>query len=235
MSAPVAEVAASVALESIHVRRGAVLALEDVTGEFAAGSLTALVGPNGAGKSTLLETLTGRLQPVRGRVRCPVPRPEIAYLPQLARIDLRVPVTVADFVALGDWCRVGALRGIPERLRQATVEALHQTGLEALAARRLAELSAGQLQRARFAQLLMRSPRLMLLDEPFAGMDEETTTRLVALIRGWHRGGLTLVVVLHDRELARELCPRTLLLDRRVLAWGPTEATIAHHRWRHVA
>ncbi len=227
--------AASVALEGVSVRRGAALALQDVTGEFAAGSLTALVGPNGAGKSTLLETIAGRLRPHRGQIRCGLPRIDVAYLPQLAHLDLRVPVSVADFVALGDWRRVGAFRGLSDDVRRRALDALRETGLQALASRTLAELSSGQLQRARFAQLLLQAPRLMLLDEPFTAMDQATTTHLAALIRAWHRQGRTLVVVLHDRELARELCPAALLLDRQVVAWGPTDATLARYRWRHVA
>jgi len=226
---------ASVVLEGVSVRRGAVLALEDVTGEFAAGSLTALVGPNGAGKSTLLETIAGRLRPSRGRVRCELPRMDVAYLPQIARLDLRVPVSVADFVALGDWRNVGAFRGLSAAIRRRALDALRETGLAALGARTLAELSSGQLQRARFAQLLLQEARPMLLDEPFTAMDESTTTYLASLIRAWHREGRTLIVVLHDRELARELCPSTLLLDRRVMGWGPTDTTLAHYRWRHVA
>lgn len=226
---------ASVVLDAVDVRRGAVLALEGVTGEFAAGSLTALVGPNGAGKSTLLETLAGRLKPDRGLIRSALPRTDVAYLPQLAHLDLRVPVSVADFVALGAWRSIGALRSISADVRVRALAALRETGLQELASRTLAEVSSGQLQRARFAQLLLQAPRLMLLDEPFTAMDETTATHLVSLIRGWHRGGRTLIVVLHDRELARELCPSTLLLDRRVVAWGPTDTALAHYRWRHVA
>jgi zinc/manganese transport system ATP-binding protein len=226
---------ASVVLDAVDVRRGAVLALEGVTGEFAAGSLTALVGPNGAGKSTLLETLAGRLKPDRGLIRSALPRADVAYLPQLAHLDLRVPVSVADFVALGAWRSIGALRSISADVRVRALAALRETGLQELASRTLAEVSSGQLQRARFAQLLLQAPRLMLLDEPFTAMDETTATHLVSLIRGWHRGGRTLIVVLHDRELARELCPSTLLLDRRVVAWGPTDTALAHYRWRHVA
>lgn len=234
-SSPSETTVASVVLDAVDVRRGAVLALEDVTGEFAAGSLTALVGPNGAGKSTLLETLAGRLKPDRGRVRCALPRADVAYLTQLAHLDLRIPVSVADFVALGAWRSIGAFRSISADVRRRAVAALRETGLQELASRTLAELSSGQLQRARFAQLLLQAPRLMLLDEPFTAMDESTTTYLASLIRAWHREGRTLIVVLHDRELARELCPSTLLLDRRVMGWGPTDTTLAHYRWRHVA
>lgn len=227
--------AANVVLDAVDVRRGAVLALEGVSGEFAAGSLTALVGPNGAGKSTLLETLAGRLHPHQGQIRCALPRADVAYLPQLTHLDLRVPVSVADYVALGAWRSIGAFRGISTYVQRRAFEALHETGLQELCSRSLAELSSGQLQRARFAQLLLQAPRLMLLDEPFTAMDETTTAHLVSLIRAWHRDGRTLIVVLHDRELARELCPSTLLLDRRVMAWGPTEATLTQYRWRHVA
>jgi len=236
VSAPSAGVAAaSVVLDALDVRRGAALALQGVTGEFAAGSLTALVGPNGAGKSTLLETIAGRLKPLRGSVGCALSPADIAYLTQLARLDLRVPVSVADFVALGAWRSVGAFRIIGADVLRRALDALREVGLGELASRTLAELSSGQLQRARFAQLLLQAPRLMLLDEPFSAVDEDTTAHLASMIRAWHREGRTLVVVLHDRELARALCPTTLLLDRRVIAWGPTDAALANYRWRHIA
>jgi zinc/manganese transport system ATP-binding protein len=227
--------AGGVALTGLCVRRGDVEAVRDVTGVFATGSLTAVIGPNGAGKSSLLEAIAGRLSPSGGTLECTVPASDIAYLAQVSHLDLRVPVTVFDFVAAGAWRRTGIFAGVDARLARQTHAALRATDLLDCAGRLLAQLSSGQLQRARFAQLLVHDPQLILLDEPFTSMDEATTSHLVALVAAWHREQRTIIVVLHDRDLARELCPTTLVLDRKLIAWGPTEQALAAHRWRHVA
>ena len=106
--------AGGVALTGLCVRRGDVEAVRDVTGVFAAGSLTAVIGPNGAGKSSLLEAIAGRLSPSGGTLECTVPASDIAYLAQVSHLDLRVPVTVFDFVAAGAWRRTGIFAGVDD-------------------------------------------------------------------------------------------------------------------------
>jgi len=224
-----------IALTDVCVLRGDIVALKDITGEFTAGSLTAVLGPNGAGKSTLLETLAGRLRPVSGAITGMPPRSAVTYLRQVSQLDLRVPVTVLDFVAMGAWNQHGAFTAVSGAALENSRDALRTVGLLNFAARTLNELSSGQLQRARFAQLIQQQPALILLDEPFTAMDEETTGTLTNVIREWHDESRTILVVLHDRELARALSPSTLLLNREVIAWGPTEQSMARHRWRHVA
>jgi zinc/manganese transport system ATP-binding protein len=225
----------AIALTDVCVARGDIVALKNITGGFPAGSLTAVLGPNGAGKSTLLETLAGRLRPVSGTIGGVPPRSEITYLRQVSHLDLRVPVTVLDFVSMGAWRQHGAFAAVSGDVLMNSRNALHTVGLMEFEARTLSELSSGQLQRARFAQLIQQQPALILLDEPFTAMDEETTETLTALIRAWHDESRTILLVLHDRELAQKLCPSTLLLNREVIAWGPTAQSLAHHRWRHVA
>jgi zinc/manganese transport system ATP-binding protein len=224
-----------ITFRDVSVLRSTVLALSHISGVFPSGSLTAVLGPNGAGKTTLLDTLAGRLQPSSGLIDGAPSVSAITYLHQVPQLDLRVPITVLDFVAMGAWRVHGAFRAIDDQTLESTRDALRNVGLLDFQWRTLNELSSGQLQRARFAQLIQQQPELILLDEPFTAMDEETTSTLAGLIARWQTESRTIIVVLHDRELARALCPNTLLLDQQVISWGPTEQSLAAHRWRHVA
>lgn len=198
--------------------------LRGLSGRFEAGSLTAIVGANGSGKSTLLKTLVGQLAPLEGEVRCQIARPDIGYLPQLDEIDRRVPMTVCDFVALGHWRRASWWRSLGRApWRDLTLEAIHAVGLRGLEGRWIDELSGGQFQRVRFARLLVEQAPLVLLDEPFSGIDSQTTEDLLCLIHQWHQQGTTVIAVLHDMALVRQHFPQTLALSPPTAAlWGAT-------------
>lgn len=210
-------------------------ALHHISGHFAPGSLTAVVGPNGSGKSTLLKSIMGLLPLSGGRVAVSAPRARIAYLPQLAEIDRGFPIDVRDCVLLGCWPAEGAWGGVRgDRLARVDA-ALHAVGLEGFERRPIGSLSSGQLQRMLFARLLVQDAELILLDEPFNAMDSKTTSALLATIRQWHQRRRTVIAVLHDDAQVRQHFPRTLLLAREVVAWGPTaqvmtEANLARAR-----
>ena len=206
-------------------------AVHHVGGTFASGSLTALVGPNGAGKSSLLRCVAGLIPPAEGRVRI-APPGELAFLPQIAEIDRDFPVSVADLVRMGHWRRVGAFGRIGGGLRAAAEDALAAVGLQGFGPRAIGTLSVGQFQRALFARLMLQDAPLILLDEPFAGIDERTTADLLAIISRWHAEGRTVIAVLHDIEQVRRHFPRTLLLARRVVAWGETAEVLTPHLLR---
>lgn len=199
-------------------------ALLHLNGAFAAGSLTAVVGPNGSGKSTLLKGLTGALKPMGGRIeRGGFGVREIAYLPQSAEIDRTFPASVSDLVALGLWAQRGLFRAIGGAGRQAVDDALVAVGLKGFARRPLDTLSGGQMQRALFARVLLQDAQVILLDEPFAAIDEKTVSDLIGLVRRWHGEKRTVIAVLHDVEMVREVFPQTLLLARESIGWGPTD------------
>ena len=203
------------------------LALERVTGAFGAGSLTAVTGPNGAGKTTLLRAIMGEVPLAGGAIERGVDMRQIAYLPQAAEIDRRFPLTVFDAVAPGLWREIGVFRGLT-RAHSEQVERVFETvGLAGLQKRRIGTLSAGQFQRVLFARLLLQDAPVILLDEPFAAVDEQTTEELLALVHGWHEAGRTVVAVLHDLSQVRRFFPQTLLLARKVVAWGPTAAALS--------
>ncbi len=198
-------------------------AVHHLSGQFAAGSLTAVVGPNGAGKSTLLGGLMGRIAPSTGRITLPQGLAgHIAYLPQQADIDRTFPVSVLDVVMLGHWGRLGAWRAGGAAHRAQALGALGAVGLAGVERRAIGELSAGQFQRVLFARLLLQDAPVILLDEPFNAIDERTTADLFGLLHRWHGEGRTVVAVLHDLAQVRAHFPRTLLLAREPIAWGAT-------------
>ncbi len=202
-------------------------ALSNLTGQFAAGSLTAVVGPNGAGKSSLIKALAGILPPRTGEIRSTAAVGEhFAYLPQQSELDRDFPTTVGELVALGGWQSFGAFRRPPDTLTVRVADAMAASGLDGFGARRIADLSAGEFQRALFARLLVQDAAVVLLDEPFTAVDERTTDDLLQLVRRWHREGRTVIAALHDFDQVREHFPTTLLLARSCIGWGDTAAVL---------
>ncbi|CAA2102470.1 putative ABC transporter ATP-binding protein [Methylobacterium bullatum] len=200
-------------------------AVHHLDGTIPAGALMALVGPNGAGKSTLLKGIIGEIRCLDGRIDRPGGADSIAYLPQAGEIDRSFPLSVLDLVAMGRWRRLGFWRSaLPDR--RTLVGALSAVGLLGFEDRLIGTLSGGQFQRALFARLIVQDARIILLDEPFTGIDGRTTADLIGLIRGWHAEGRTIVAALHDLHQVKAHFPTTLLLAREPVAWGATETVL---------
>jgi zinc/manganese transport system ATP-binding protein len=219
------EPSGQIGLRDVTVQYGRTIALEGVSGEFAPGSMTAVVGANGAGKTTLLAAIAGVLPLTGGSLTRPA-RQRTAYLPQRAAIDRNYPVTVSELIALGGWREFGAFRGAGASLRARTVAVAQAVGLGELLARPIGELSLGELQRALFARLILQDPAVILLDEPFAAVDAKTVSILLGQLIRWHEEGRTIIAVLHDLDLVRAHFPSTLVLARRCVAWGKTELAL---------
>lgn len=218
--------AADLTLDDVSLGYGAHIAVQGVSGQFTQGSLTAIVGPNGSGKSSLLKGLLGLMRPLRGTIASRHPRPALGYLSQAGEVDPQFPVSVEDFVAVGLWPRIGWLGRVTPPLAQRVAHALQAVGLQGMGTQHIGELSGGQFQRMRFARLLVQDPRVVVLDEPFAGIDEATTAALLRLLHDWHAQGKTVIAVLHDRAMVRAHFPQTLALAGRVLGWGDTSAVL---------
>jgi zinc/manganese transport system ATP-binding protein len=214
-----------VVLRDVTVRYGRRVALEAVSGEFLAGSLTAVVGVNGAGKSTLLAAIAGVVRLTGGVVNCAA-RPRLAYLPQLTSIDRDYPLTVAELIALGGWREFGAFRSPRAALRARAAVVAETVGLAGRLRQPIGEISVGELQRALFARLALQDAAVILLDEPFAAVDAQTMPVLLDQVTRWHQEGRTVIAVVHDLELVRARFPTTLVLARRCLAWGATEMAL---------
>ncbi len=203
-------------------------AVHHLDGIVEAGDLLAVCGPNGAGKSTLMKGISGALRPLHGTIeRAGLDPRDIAYLPQSAEIDRSFPISVYDMVAMGLWRRAGLFGGIGKRDAGRIANAIAAVGLEGFEARTIGTLSGGQMQRTLFARLLLQDARLILLDEPFTALDAKTVTDLLDLVRRWHGEKRTVLAVLHDFDLVRAHFPKTLLLARSAVAWGPTADALA--------
>jgi zinc/manganese transport system ATP-binding protein len=218
----------SVTLRDLTVGYRDRVAVEDVSGIFPAGSLTAIVGANGAGKTTLLHAIARLVAPRHGSIEiagADYPA-DLAYLPQSDSIDRDFPISVLEFVALGGWARIGALGRVPLELRLRGTNALKAVGLDDLAGRMLGELSVGQFRRILFARVIVQKASIVLLDEPFAGVDAATSDDLLKIVQRWHGEGCTVMVALHDLEQVLAMFPETLLLARKAIAWGETATAL---------
>ena len=200
------------------------------------GLLVAFVGPNGAGKSTLFKAILGLVRPAAGTVRIfgkPVAtqRRRIAYVPQRELIDWDFPATVADVVMMGRVPHLGWLRRPGPADRRRVAEALEEVGMAAYADRPLAALSGGQQQRVFIARALAQDADLILLDEPFAGVDaatQEVVRRLLARLRD---AGRTILVVDHDLG-GIDHYDRVALVNGRIIAFGPPAEVMTPERLR---
>ena len=183
-----------------------------------AGSAVALIGPNGSGKSTLLRGLLGLAELTAGSVKVlgttpAAARKRVATLPQADSRSTELPVTLRQVVAMGLYRKLGLLRPLGRQNRLVIDAALDQVGLSALANRIFGELSGGQQQRAILARALVADPSLLLLDEPFNGLDRENRGTLLALVRELREEGRTVIVSTHDLEIAQQACTHALLLS----------------------
>lgn len=225
---------APIRLHDVTLGYGGHPAVHHLSGAIAAGARLAVIGPNGAGKSTLLKGLAGLLRPLGGCIAMPA-GVRVAYLPQQATLERDFPADVGEFAAMGLWRECGALGGLDAAQRARVHEALEAVGLQGWARQPLENLSGGQLQRALFARLLLQDADVLLLDEPFTGIDERTSAELLALLLGWGAQGKTLVAVLHDARQVRAAFDEALLLAREPLAWGPADEVLDFAAQRQAA
>ena len=206
-------------------------ALEDVSLQFYPGATTSLVGPNGAGKSTLLKCLAGMLPPTHGIVvldGTPVRRPSqrVAYVPQRSEVDWRFPISVLDVALMGRALGANRLWPVPERDRQAALDALDAVGMRRFASVQIGALSGGQQQRVFIARALLQQADVLLLDEPFSGVDTPTQSLVLDILGDLRNQGKTIVFATHDLSMAEQSADTCVLLNRRVVASGPPRAVL---------
>ncbi|GAB3281687.1 metal ABC transporter ATP-binding protein [Microbacterium lacusdiani] len=219
---------AAIEVRDVTVRYGDVLALDDVSLSVPAGRVTGLVGMNGSGKSTLFKTITGQLRPERGSVLLDGADPasarrrgRIGYVPQSEDVDWSFPVSVRDVVMMGRYGRTGITRRPRPADRAAVAEALERVELSALADRQIGQLSGGQRKRAFVARGIAQEADILLLDEPFAGVDKRSEGTIVRLLRDLAADGRTVLVSTHDLHALPDLADEAVLLLHRVLFHGP--------------
>jgi manganese/iron transport system ATP-binding protein len=213
-------------VEALEVELGGRPVLEGVSLRLAAGELVGLIGPNGAGKTTLLRAVLGAVPARSGRIELAGMSPErargtVGYVPQRHEFAWDFPISVVGAVMSGRVHRIGWLRRPGRADRAAVDEALERVGLTALRARPIGELSGGQRQRVLVARALALDPRLLLLDEPFTGLDVPTQTVLIRLFAELRDEGRAQLMTTHDLSAAAATCTRLCLLNRTMVADGP--------------
>jgi len=212
--------------------RNGLTALTDASFAVPRGTITGLVGVNGAGKSTLFKAIMGFVPLARGTIRLmglPVRealrRNLVAYVPQAEEVDWSFPVLVEDVVMMGRYGHMGFLRRPAPRDRALVDEALARVGLSDLRQRQIGELSGGQKKRVFLARALAQQGQIILLDEPFTGVDVKTEEQIVDLLRALRSEGHVMLVSTHNLGSVPDFCDRTVLVKGTVLAHGPTETT----------
>jgi manganese/iron transport system ATP-binding protein len=205
--------------------------LTGVTGTVRGGEVVALIGPNGAGKSTLIKAILGLVPIVGGAItvlgRAPAAaRRDVGYVPQADTLDPQFPISVAQVVLMGRYRRAGWLRRPGRADRRIAAEALDRVGLTEHARSTFGTLSGGQRQRVLLARAIAQQPRLLLLDEPFNGVDLVSQDALLTALRELQRQGSAVLISTHDLALAQHVADHACLLNRRMYGFGPTGDTL---------
>ncbi len=192
------------------------------------GKLVGILGPNGAGKSTLIKAVMGLIPLSSGWVQVfgkqvDSQRDKIAYVPQRESVDWTFPVTAMDVVMMGRYGSVPWYRRLGRREKELAREALNKVGMLPYADRQISNLSGGQQQRVFLARALVQDSQVYLMDEPFAGVDAATESAIVRLLQDLREAGKTVLLVHHDLQTAQQYFDMLILLNMRLVAFGPTE------------
>jgi manganese/iron transport system ATP-binding protein len=232
-SAPSVRLSPSIDVDNITVSyANGVAAVRNASFKLGASTICALVGVNGSGKSTLFKTLMGFLAPRTGKVRIcdmavnvALKKGLVAYVPQSEDVDWNFPVLVEDVVMMGRYGHMNFLR-IPSKADRAAVDqALERVGMHDFRKRQIGELSGGQKKRVFLARALAQGSEIILLDEPFTGVDVKTESAIIDLLKALRDDGRLMFVSTHNLGSVPDFCDQVVLFNKTVLAYGPTATT----------
>ncbi|NVY96831.1 metal ABC transporter ATP-binding protein [Lactobacillus sp. DCY120] len=199
----------------------------DVAVNFKAGKITGIIGPNGAGKSTLIKAALGLIKIKQGTVDFqgqPLKSSpqQVAYVEQRKDLDLTFPINVLDVVMTGTYGQLGLFKSPGKAEKAASQKALEQVALSEFAHRQIGSLSGGQLQRVFVARAIVQDAAVIILDEPFVGIDLQSETAIMQILKSWRDAGKTIIVVHHDLNKVSQYFDELVILNHGVLATGPT-------------
>lgn len=218
----------AISVTELTVDYDGVKAIEDVNFMVNAEKLTAIIGPNGAGKSTLIKALLGLIPTRTGTISCFGTSPKqyrkyISYVPQRAQIDWEFPANVFDVVAMGLYGELGLLRRFSSAHKDRVHSALTDVDMADFATRQISQLSGGQQQRVFLARSIVQDAELILLDEPFGGIDAKSEAVIVDILRHQKQSGKSIVAVHHDLSTVKDYFDDVILLNKTVTAFGPVD------------
>lgn len=221
----------AIEVQHLTVSYGPVPALLDVSFSVPRGRLAGIIGPNGSGKSTLIKAILGFVRPDFGAVRLhgePVERSQgrVAYVPQRGGVDWDFPVTVREVVLMGRYGQIPWYRSPSADDFKRVDDALETVRMREFSQRQIGQLSGGQQQRVFMARAMAQGADILLLDEPFAGVDAATEHAILDVLQRFKQAGHTLLVVHHDLGTAAEYFDSVLLLKQRLFAYGPPERVL---------
>lgn len=228
---------ASICVEDVTVRyNNGHTAIHNVSFHLEGGTTCALVGVNGSGKSTLFKSLMGLIHPQRGNITlCHLPIKQalkqnlVSYVPQSEEVDWQFPVSVYDVVLMGRYGYMNFSRRPSETDKQKVQEAMQRVNIEHLAHRQIGELSGGQKKRVFLARALAQQSKIILLDEPFTGVDVQTENAIVDLLGQLRNEGHLILVSTHNLGSVPDFCDQVVMINRTVIAAGSTETTFNQH------
>ena len=199
------------------------------------GTISALVGVNGAGKSTLFKAIMGFLPMQNGSIRilgnsvqAALKKNIVAYVPQSEEVDWTFPVLVKDVVMMGRYGHMNFFRHPKKSDQDAVIDALQRVNMLEFRSNQIGELSGGQRKRVFLARALAQNGKVILLDEPFTGVDVQTEDAIIKLLREMRSEGRVMLVSTHNLGSVPEFCDQTILVNKKIIAYGPTETTFTH-------
>ena len=221
----------AVRVSRLHVSYFGNEVVRDVSFSVEQGSMVGIIGPNGAGKSTLIKAMLGLIPKDKGDIRfygkeTNEVRKQIAYVPQRSQIDWTFPITVMDTVLIGTYPSVGLFKFPKKKEKAWALECLKKVGLEEYRDRQIGELSGGQQQRVFLARALAQKPELLLLDEPFVGIDVASEETIIRILKELQVEDKTIVVVHHDLSKANTYFDQLLLLNKELIKFGAVDEVL---------
>lgn len=223
----------AIRVENVSVHYGEVHALDHVDLTLNSGSVCGLIGMNGSGKSTLFKVIMGMIKPDNGSVTiagldaaAARKSGRIGYVPQSEDVDWTFPISVRDVVMMGRYGHLGFLRRPRRADREAVAEALERVELAEFADRQIGQLSGGQKKRAFVARGIAQDASILLLDEPFAGVDKRSEATISTLLRELASDGRSILVSTHDLHAVPKLCDEAVLLMRKVLVHSDPDTVL---------
>lgn len=232
----------SIEVNNLTVRyNNGFLAIEDINFSLSKGTICALIGMNGSGKSTLFKSIMGLIKPTSGDIKLSgtsisnaLKKNIVSYVPQSEEIDWNFPVNVWDTIMMGRYGHMNFLR-MPRKIDKEKVSsALKEVGMEDFAHRQIGELSGGQKKRVFLARALAQESKIILLDEPFTGIDLKTEISIMDILKKLRSNGCLVLISTHNLGTVQDFCDQAILLNKKILTYGSTKEVFTKENLEYI-